>query len=123
LRADGKPLRFGLIKLANILTFIGFNLLFILLVPKIIEESWPGADFFKSWYRHNWVGYVFVSNLIASVLTLVLLLPELLQIKLRFDTRLSKEMLYYSFPVLIANLSFLINENLDKIFLKELLPA
>jgi hypothetical protein len=32
-------------------------------------------------------------------------------------------MLVYSLPVLIANISFIINENIDKIFLGQLLPA
>ncbi len=32
-------------------------------------------------------------------------------------------MLIYSFPILIANISFIINENIDKIFLGKLLPA
>lgn len=121
-RADGKPIRYSLIKLANIITFIGFNLLFIFGIPLIIKQDWSGADFVKGWYREGWVGYVFLSNLIASLLTLVLLLPELLQLRLRYDGKLLKEMFMYSLPVLIANISFVINENLGKIFLGHLLP-
>lgn len=123
LRADGKPIRYSLIKFINILTFIGFNLLFIFLIPIIIKQDWPGADFVNGWYREGWVGYVFLSNLIASLLTLVLLLPELLQLKFSYDGKLLKEMFIYSVPVLVANISFIINENVDKIFLGYLLPS
>jgi O-antigen/teichoic acid export membrane protein len=122
-RAEGRPLRYGTIKLINILTFVGFNLIFILLIPEIVEEKGALASYFSSWYREGWIGYVFISNLIASAVTLVLLFPELSQIKLKADWSFIKDMLVYSFPVFIANISFIINENIDKIFLKELLPA
>jgi O-antigen/teichoic acid export membrane protein len=121
-RADGKPLRYGLLKLINILTFIGFNIFFIILIPHILKNGGEAASYFSGWYREGWLGYVFISNLIASAVTLSLLLPELIQIELKADRSLIKDMLVYSFPVLIANISFIINENVDKIFLKELLP-
>jgi len=52
-----------------------------------------------------------------------LLTPELLKLTFSYDASLLKEMLVYSLPVLIANISFIINENIDKIFLGQLLPA
>lgn len=121
-RANGKPLRYGLIKLLNIITFVSLNLVFILLIPWILKEGGQLATYF-AWYKSEWVGYVFISNLVASSITLLLLLPELSQLRLKANWILLKDMLAYSSPVLIANLSFVINENLDKIFLKELLPA
>ncbi len=121
-RADEKPIRYSLIKFANIFTVVGFNLFFIYLAPVIIAEDLPGASLLAAWFRPGWVGYVFLSNLIASLLTLILLLPELLRLRLKYDPKFVKEMLYYSFPVLIANISFIINEHLDKILLGRLLP-
>jgi O-antigen/teichoic acid export membrane protein len=122
-RADGRSVRYSIIKFINILTFIGLNLLFILVFPLIIKEGWFGAEYLTGWYREGWVGYVFVSNLIASLVTLLLLTPELLKLTFSYDASLLKEMLVYSLPVLIANISFIINENIDKIFLGQLLPA
>ncbi len=122
IRAEGKPIRYSLIKFINILTFVGFNLFFIFLVPLIIKNGWPGAGLLIGWYREGWVGYVFLSNLIASLLTLLFLLPELLQLRLQYDSKLLKDMLVYSWPIFIANISFIINENIDKVFLKHLLP-
>lgn len=123
LRADGKPIRYSIIKVVNILTFVGFNLLFIFVFPLIIKQNWYGAEFISSWYREAWVGYVFISNLIASSLTLVLLLPELLKLTFSYDFSLLKEMFIYSLPILVANISFIINENIDKVFLGQLLPS
>lgn len=122
LRADGRPLRYSFIKFINILTFIGLNLLFIFVFPLIIKEGWYGAEYIMGWYREGWVGYVFISNLIASLITLLLLVPELLKLTFTYDIALVKEMFVYSLPVLIANISFIINENIDKIFLGQLLP-
>lgn len=122
-RADGRPIRYSIIKFINILTFIGLNLLFIFVFPMIIKEGWFGAEYLTDWYREGWVGYVFISNLIASLITLLLLIPELLKLTFSYDISLLKEMLVYSLPVLIANISFIINENIDKVFLGQLLPA
>jgi O-antigen/teichoic acid export membrane protein len=123
LRADGKPGRYSVLKIINILTFISLNLFFIFVIPFVIKNHFPLADFFRSWYQEKWIGYVFISNLIASFLTLILLLPELLKVQFKLDKKLLAEMMLYSLPIFIANLSFIVNENLDKIFLGRLLPA
>lgn len=122
LRADGRPGRYGLVKMVNVLVFIGLNLLFMYAIPFVIKYNYIGADWLKSWFHPKWIGYIFLSNLIASALTFVLLLPEISKFKPSFDSAMSKNMLIYSFPVLIANFSFIINENLDKTLLVKLLP-
>jgi O-antigen/teichoic acid export membrane protein len=122
IRADERPMRYSAAKFLNIGLFVGFNLIFILVIPAIIKHQWAGAEWLASWYRKQWVGYVFISNLIASLATLLFLLPEIFKLQLRFNKALFASMFGYSWPVLIANLSFIINENLDKIVLKKLLP-
>jgi O-antigen/teichoic acid export membrane protein len=122
-RADGRPLRYGIIKFVNVLVFIGFNLLFLFVLPYIAAQGGQGSEFLAGWFRAGWVGYVFISNLIASAVTLIMLLPELLQLRFRPDGKMLKEMMVYSLPVLVANISFIINENIDKIFLGMLLPV
>ncbi|KQS35436.1 polysaccharide biosynthesis protein [Pedobacter sp. Leaf194] len=123
LRADGRPMKYSVVKFLNIGCFVGFNLLFIFVLPAIIKHNWIGASWLQTWYRHQWIGYVFVANLIASLVTLVALIPEFLKLQLKFDKALFSNMFSYSWPILIANLSFIVNENLDKIVLKDLLPA
>jgi len=122
IRADGKAFKYSVIKFANIGSFVGFNLIFLFVIPWIIKEQGPLSGWLASWYRFHWVGYVFLSNLIASLVTLLLLLPEFLQLKLRLDKELFFKMISYSWPILVANLSFIVNENLDKIVLSQLLP-
>lgn len=122
IRADEKPIRYSIAKFLNIGLFVGLNLVFILVIPAIIKHQWLGAEWLASWYRKQWVGYVFISNLVASAATLLYLLPELLKLQWRFNKALFTDMFAYSWPILVANLSFIINENLDKIVLKKLLP-
>lgn len=123
LRADGKPTRYGIIKLASVLVFVGFNMLFIYVIPFWLNHNYVGAGWISSWYAPKWVGYVFISELLSSIVTLFLLLPELLKLKFEFDTAMLLNMYSYSWPVLIANLSYLVNENMDKILLGRLLPG
>jgi O-antigen/teichoic acid export membrane protein len=123
LRADGKPGRYGAIKLASVLIFVGFNLAFIYVVPFWVNHNFIGTAWINQWYVKGWVGYVFVSELTSSIVTLLLLLPELVKIRFDLDKKMLLQMYSYSWPVLVANLSYLINENLDTLLLGKLLPA
>lgn len=122
LRIEGRPVRFGCIKLINIFTMIILNLLFILLIPKIIHNHGALGQWLSTMYREGWIGYVFISNMVASALTFLLLIPQIKGLKLEVDKALLKNMLIYSFPILVANISFIINENLDKILIPLYLP-
>jgi O-antigen/teichoic acid export membrane protein len=122
LRADGRPGLFGLIKFINVIVFIALNLTFIWLIPFWLKHNLIGSGWLSHWYVNGWVGYVFLSNLFSSLVTLILLLPQLLKIRFDLDKKMLIDMLGYSWPILIANLSFIINENLDKLLLGKLLP-
>jgi O-antigen/teichoic acid export membrane protein len=123
LRAKGRPIRYSYLKFINIFVTVGLNLFFIVYLPSWKKESTFWSDFAGEWFLEGWIGYVFLSNLIASVVTLVLLLPELSKVRLKIDKATMKSMLVYSFPILIANISFIINENLDKMFFPKLIPG
>ncbi|HTH82723.1 MAG TPA: oligosaccharide flippase family protein [Mucilaginibacter sp.] len=123
LRADSRPVKYGTIKVINIIITVSFNVLFIILIPYWIHHQLYGWQWFSHWYVHGWVAYAFLSNLISSFVTLLILLPELLKLQLKFDKVMFRQMLIYSGPILVANLSYLVNENMDKILLGKLLPA
>lgn len=121
-RAENRPMRYAFVKLANVTFVVSLNLFFLFAVPFVIKHHLTGAEWFATWYRPRWVGYVFLANATASILTILLLLPEILLLRLRTNKRMLKEMLVYSLPVLIANISFIINESIDKVLLKQMLP-
>ena len=118
LRAEERPLKYSIIKVSNILLFIGLNLFFIFILRDLAALNNSLGHFLKPFYKPNWIGYIFISNLIASSSTFLLLISEISAFRWKFDFKLLKKMLGYSWPVIIANISFTINENLDKIYLK-----
>jgi len=123
LRAEGRPIRYSLLKLINILVLIFSNLFLILWLPQLIKYSPFWQSFASGWFQQGWLGNVFISNLLASVVTLVMLLPQLMTFRLQPDKKLLRDMFNYSFPILIANISFIINENLDKMLFRKLMPG
>lgn len=123
LRADGRPIKYAFVKCSNILIVMALNLFFLFGIPFIIHHHFAGTDWILTWYRPHWVGYVFLSNMIASVITIFMLLPEISKLRLKFDMGMFAEMFTYSWPVLVANISYIINESLDKQMLKHILPT
>jgi hypothetical protein len=75
LRAEDKALRFAGIKLIEIGANIGLNLFFIVLCRQAFEAD-PGSFLGRLWDPAIGVGYVFLANLAASGLKLVLLTPQ-----------------------------------------------
>ncbi len=122
LRLNNRPIKFAFVKFVFIGFNIGFNLFFISLCPKLLEnnsDSWVTLIYSKE----IGVGYVFISNLLASLITLVLLLPEIFRITFSFDKKLLRQMLNYGFPILIVGLTGMVNQNIDKVLLPFLIPA
>ncbi len=123
LRALNKATRFALIRLVNIFVNIGLNLFFIIYCPYAIENNLPSLNFVNSVYSSSvGVGYIFVANLFASVVTILMLLPEMINSVWVFDKKLWGKMMIYASPLLIAGLAGITNETIDRILLKYLLP-
>ncbi|MFW5687390.1 MAG: lipopolysaccharide biosynthesis protein [Bacteroidota bacterium] len=124
LRAENKPIRFAIVKLAGIGVNILLVLFFVVFSPWIIENH-DGvlAGLINRVYNPDvGVGYVFISNLVASSITALLLLPVIFRGKFAFSAAVWKPMILYAFPLLIAGLAGILNEALDKILLVYLLP-
>lgn len=111
LRQQGKAMRFAGIKLGGIALNIVLNLLFLWYLPS--QGQMDLAD-------GSGASYVFLANLVASAMVLLLLLPVLKDCKLAFNPALSKEMFGYALPLLVAGFAGMINETLDRAILKYL---
>ena len=123
LRALNKATRFALIRLVNIFVNIGLNLFFIIYCPYAIENNLQSLNFVNSVYSPSvGVGYIFIANLLASVITILMLLPEMINSVWVFEKKLWKKMMIYASPLLIAGLAGMTNETIDRILLKYLLP-
>lgn len=122
LRVINKSKKFTLFKLINISVFALLNIFLLWGVPYCIQNEISLPHFIVEYYNTNpKVLHIFVSGVIASAITFILLLPINLRFKLSLDTSLLKKMLQYSLPIMVGSLAFVTNENLDKLLLGELL--
>ena len=121
LRLNNRPVKFASIRLVFIAFNIGFNLFFLSLCPRLMEHN-PNSAVHYIYSSEIGVGYVFISNLLASSITFILLLPEIFKISFQFDKKLLKQMLNYAFPILIVGLAGVVNQNIDKILIPFLVP-
>lgn len=119
LRASNRPIKFAAIKIINIVIVVLLNFYFLWFVkefpsltPQIILDNYTDADKVK---------YIFIANLAASAATFLILLPYFFRSKIDFSVLLFKQMWRYGWPVMIAGIAFVINENLDKLLLKDML--
>ncbi len=126
LRLKNRSIRFAVVKITNIVVNIFFNLLFIVFIPQFLNR-YPDSglsDTIQLIYDPQiGVGYIFISNLIASLITLIMLLPALPRSTANPDFQLLRKMLRYGWPLLIFGLAGIINETFDRVILKHLLPV
>ena len=121
LRVYQKPMTYALVKVGNVAVNLSLNIFFLLYLPQIAIDHPDG--FMASLYIENFqIGYIFVANIIASLITLLVLLPNYLHIQWYFDFKLWKKMMNYALPILVAGIAFAINETFDRILLDYLLP-
>ena len=113
LRYCSRAMRFATVRLTNIGLNIGLNLFFLLACPWLMEHAPGTVDWFYD--PAYGIGYIFLSNFIASAANLLLLFPELRGFRWRFNPELWRQMLRYSWPLLILGVVGLMNQNLPNI--------
>lgn len=119
LRAEKRPLYYAVVKIGSVVVNLALNLFFLLALPKLATNN-PDGIFNTFYYPDFQVGYIFISNLIASLATFVVLSPDYFKLHWKFDWTLWRKMMTYGFPILLAGLAFAINEHFDKILLEKL---
>ena len=97
LRYQKRPIVFAALKLLFVVLNIAFNLLFLVVLGK------------------NDVFYVFLSNILATTIQTLCLLPFTMPKGGRFDVSVLREMLRYSLPLLVLGVAGIMNQTLDRI--------
>ena len=97
LRYQKRPIVFASLKLLFVVLNIAFNLLFLVVLGK------------------NDVFYVFLSNILATSIQTVCLLPFTMPKGGKFDIQVLKDMLRYSLPLLVLGVAGIMNQTLDRI--------
>ncbi len=120
LRQQNRPKQFTGITLINIFINVGLNLFFFVYCRnQYLNTGGETTGIVKLLYNHEiGVGYIFISNLIASFVKLIMCAPVFVRIPMKFDLQLAGRMISYSWPLIIAGIGFIINERIDVIMLK-----
>lgn len=119
LRYKNRAWRFAWIKLLNVGVNIGLNLFFLLACPVLIKsypklvawfyEPLGGVDF--------GIGWIFVANLLTTLMVLFCLIPELTGRRYKFGWRLLGKMLSYSWPLLILGVAGILSQNMGQLLI------
>ena len=104
LRYQKRPLRFASLKMLFIILNIGLNLLYFVVLGKTS------------------VFYVFFINLLCTGFITFFFLPDLFRIQWKFDSSLLRNMLSYSWPILILGIAGILNQVADKIIFPLVYP-
>ncbi len=97
LRYQKRPIRFAALKLLFVILNIAFNILFLVILGK------------------NDVFYVFLSNILATTIQTLCLLPFTMPKGGHFSWPTLREMLRYSLPLLVLGVAGIMNQTLDRI--------
>lgn len=102
LRLDRRPVLFAALKMLNVLITIGLNLYLILEIHLGIEA-------------------VLISNVLASIVTAILVWSVTFKMmKGSWDTEVLKKALVFGLPFVPAGIGYVINEMIDRVFLKRM---
>lgn len=97
LRFQNRAVRFATLKLLFIVLNIGINVLYFIVLGK--------TDVF----------YVFSINLVCTSFITIFFIPDLIKIRWSFSPRLLRQMLSYSWPILVLGIAGILNQTADKI--------
>ncbi|MDR0769512.1 MAG: polysaccharide biosynthesis C-terminal domain-containing protein, partial [Dysgonamonadaceae bacterium] len=120
LRYEKKPLRFGFFKAIQAILYILLCVFFLIVCPWINKHN-PGLIRWF-WNENNSVGYVLISNIIATGIQTLGMLLSLPKFQFSFDKPLAQKMLKYCFPLMLMGIAGMSNQVIDKIIFPAVYP-
>ncbi|MBP5662689.1 MAG: lipopolysaccharide biosynthesis protein [Bacteroidales bacterium] len=120
LRQQDKAIKFVTLKLAFVFSNIGLNLFVFLLAPVLYAKGWSVMNWYNPDYQ---VGYIFIVNLICTAGVTFGFIPEIRNMKPGIDGQLLKQMLKYTWPLLLFGIIGILNQVADKICYKFIVPG
>lgn len=121
LRAENRALRFASIKLIEILLAVALNL-YLIVYCRHAFDSAPDSFSARLYDPEIGIGYIFIANLAACALKVLLLLPQFKGLKAGINFALLAKLLRYSLPMVVIGLAGVANETFDRAMMKYLLP-
>ena len=120
LRYQNRAVKFACLKLLFIVLNIALNLFIFLAAPEFKQ----GDPELMAWYNPDYqVGYIFVINLVCTSLITLGFIPEMRNMRFGIDRTLLKDMLRYTWPLLLLGLIGILNQVADKICYRFIVPG
>ncbi|HVX48498.1 MAG TPA: oligosaccharide flippase family protein [Chitinophagaceae bacterium] len=126
LRQENRPIKYAIVNVGGILVNIFFTWLFISVCPAYVHNHPQGLFNIFLIYgnpANNPVTYVMLANVLQSAFTILLLITEIRAVRLKFSISLWKEMIIYSYPLIIVGMGGMVNETFDRLMLGWWLPG
>jgi len=125
LRLENKAKSFAIFKLINIFLNVFFNIFFLYFcwqvhLGKLFPVLKPVIELI--YIPDFQVGYIIVSNLLANTLQIPFLWSSFKNLRFHINFKILREMFKYSYPLMFMGLAGMVNEVLDRILLRVMLP-
>ena len=115
LRQEGKALKFAIFKTIKIITETAANLVLFLWFPKHVDSARWLLHFISETPDFSYVIFaIFISCIVCGLL----FTPEYFRMSYQLDKKLTRQMLAYSLPLMVAALPGIVNDFLDRILFR-----
>ena len=115
LRQETKAFKFAILKTVKIVTETAANLVLFLWFPSHVDSAPWLLNFIPATPDFS---YVIFSIFISCVVCGLLFIPDFFKLSFSLDTKLIRQMLAYSLPLMIAALPGVVNDFLDRILFR-----
>ena len=120
LRLEERPRKYAFVNTTAVLLNIGIVLFFFYIARPAYEQD--PHSFLGSLYKPSvGIGYFILANLVASGVSLLMLYKEFSSFRFEFDFKLWKEVMKYSYPLIIVGFGGMINEMLSRLAYQKVL--
>jgi O-antigen/teichoic acid export membrane protein len=122
MRSNSKAKQFAFLRVFNVVVYLVVSIFYMVFCKNAYDNS--ENNFLASCYNPVvGVGYAFLAQLVANLVSMLLMTKEFTGFSYVFDKELWKQMMRYAWPLLFLGLAGMINETFDRIILGYLLPA
>ncbi|MFA6769618.1 MAG: oligosaccharide flippase family protein [Bacteroidales bacterium] len=113
LRFENRPIKFAVFKSIKILSETSFNLLLFFAVPAFLVQN-PESLLTTFISRTPDFTYILFAIFLSAIVSVIIFIPDIFKIKIKFTPKLWKEMMIYSLPIMIAGLPGILNDFIDR---------
>ena len=120
LRLEERPRKYAFINVfAGVVNILG--VLFFYYVARPAREAGENSFVAILYNPRIGVGYFIIANLIGNGLALLLLYKEFASFKFQFDGKLWRDIMHYSYPLIIVGFGGMINEMMSRVIYRKVI--